>query len=116
MKTLWPIVALVVIIGSGVWLFSYYRSQPKAGAVVPHPAPVACAACGQAYKTMLGDEPAKCLYCGERAVWRAKMCEKCGAIIPIVRDSSFRTEREPRRCPKCGGRLKEVPADAVQEP
>jgi DNA-directed RNA polymerase subunit RPC12/RpoP len=114
-KALWSILAAVVIIGSAVWLFSYYRSQPTPGQTVPHRAPVACAACGKAYVTLLGDQPAKCHYCGEQAVWYAKMCEKCAAIVPIVKDSSV-AEAQPPRCPKCGGHLTEVPADAVREP
>ncbi|MFQ5807838.1 MAG: hypothetical protein ACE5I3_15435 [Phycisphaerae bacterium] len=117
MKVLWAILALLVIIGSGIWVFGFYQSQPKPGAVVAHRAPVACAACGKAYVTMLSDQPAKCHYCDEPAVWRAKMCAQCEAIIPIVKDSSFRAEPKPQRCPQCGGtRLKEVPADALQEP
>jgi len=115
-KSVWAILALLVIIGSAVWLFTYYRSQPAPGQTVLHKAPVACAACGKAYIAMLGDQPAKCHYCGEQAVWRAKMCAKCGAIVPIEKDLSSGAEAKPRRCPKCGGRLKEVPPDAVQEP
>jgi DNA-directed RNA polymerase subunit RPC12/RpoP len=115
-KAFYSTLAGLVIIGSAIWLFSYYRSQPKPGSVVAHRAPVACAACGKAYVMMLGDQPAKCHYCGEQAVWRAMMCAKCGAIVPIVKDSSSTAEAGPPRCPKCGGRLTEVPADAVHEP
>jgi len=116
-RTVVAVVAALVIIGSAVWLFGYYRAQPKPGAVVPHKAPVACAACGKAYVTMLGDQPARCHYCGQQTLWRARACAnpECGAIIPVVRDSSA-AEAGPLRCPRCGGtRFKEVPPDGLEE-
>ena len=116
MKAVWSILALVVIVGSLVFLVSYYRSQPEPGQTVLHKAPVACEACGEAYAGMIGDVPAKCHYCGEQAAWHARQCVKCDAIIPVVGGSSFGAA-EPLRCPKCGStRSKEVPADAIKEP
>lgn len=116
MKIAYAIIALVVIVGSIVWLASYYGSQPKPGETVLHKAPVACAACGRAYVGMISSEPAECVYCGEKAVWYARQCVKCGTIVPVVKGSSFPAS-EQLRCPKCGGtRFREVPPDAIKEP
>lgn len=115
MKALWPVLALLVIIGCAAWLFLYYRSQPAPGQAVAHRAPVACEACGQAYITMISKEPAKCYFCGETTVWSAAQCVKCGAIVPIVGGPSYRAASS-LRCPECEGtRFKEVPPDELEE-
>ena len=112
MKTVWAVVALVVIVASLGLLARYYASAPEPGEPVKHRMPVACEACGKAYIAMVGKQPAKCEFCGEKAAWRATQCVKCGAIIPVVGGSSFQRE-SPLRCPKCGGqRFKEVSPDA----
>jgi DNA-directed RNA polymerase subunit RPC12/RpoP len=117
MKTAWVVVALVIIVGSTVFLLSYYQSQPEPGEPVPHRAPLACAACGKAYIGMIGGQPGECPYCGEEAVWRAVQCLNCGAIIPNVGGPSYSGESS-LRCPKCGGTrfTPEVPPDAFEEP
>jgi len=113
-KSFWPIVALIVIVVSVGFLVSYYAKQPEPGQVALHRAPVACEACGKAYITMLGDQPAKCYYCGEQAAWRAIQCADCKAIIPMV-SGKFSGDSD-RICPKCGSsRLREVSPDGLEE-
>ena len=117
MKTFGPIVALLIIIGAAVYLFSFYRSQPKPGQAVLHKAPVACEACDKAYITMLGDQPAKCYYCDAEAIWHATQCAnpKCSEIIPIVGGPSHGTASSIT-CPKCGGTVfREVSPDGLEE-
>lgn len=107
--------ALIVIVGAGVWLFSYQKSQPEPGAPVLHKAPVACAACGKAYITMLGKEPATCYYCQEKAVWHARQCAKCGTIVPVV-GGGAPGQAQALTCPKCGGHaFKPVSPEGLEE-
>jgi hypothetical protein len=116
-KSVWPIVALVVIGGCVWFLVSYYASQPKPGQVVPHRAPVACNACGKAYITMLGDEnqPAKCFFCGEQELWRGRQCVECKTVIPMVGGPDEWAATKPV-CPKCGkSRFMEVSPDGLEE-
>ena len=114
MKSFWAIVALIVIVASAGFLISYYAKQPKPGQTVLHRAPVACDACGKAYITMLGDQPAKCYYCEQQTAWRAIQCADCKAIIPMV-SGKFSGESS-RVCPKCGSsRLTEVSPDGLEE-
>jgi len=109
------ILAVVVILGAGAWLFSYYETQPEAGAPVLHKAPVACTACGKAYITMLGKEPAKCFYCQQQTVWHARQCAKCGTIVPIV-GGGAPGQSAALKCPKCGGRaFKDVSPEGLEE-
>ena len=108
------IVAVVLLFASGLYLTSYYKSQPAPGATVPHLAPVGCAECGKVYITMLGDQPAKCYYCGADAVWRAVKCAKCGTIYPLV-DFAGSPGKPPATCPKCGSQAaQEVPPDGLE--
>jgi DNA-directed RNA polymerase subunit RPC12/RpoP len=114
MKTVWLIVALVVIVGAVGYLISYYAGQPESGATVAYRAPVICEACGKAYITMLTDQPAKCFYCGEQRVWRAIQCADCSAIFSASPNTSGGTGAKV--CPKCNSpRLKEVSADGLEE-
>jgi DNA-directed RNA polymerase subunit RPC12/RpoP len=114
-KTVWPIVALVVIAGCVWFLTDYYKKQPAPGQTVLHKAPVACASCGKAYITMLGDQPAKCFFCGQQTLWRARQCAECGAIIPVVGGPSHGASSS-LVCPKCGkSHFKEVSPDGLEE-
>ena len=109
------IAALVVIVGSAVWMFSYEKTQPEPGAPVLHKAAVACTACGKAYITMLGKEPAKCYYCGKQTVWHALQCAKCGTIVPVEGKQMVGAKQE-LTCPKCGGHaFKPVSPDGLEE-
>ena len=114
-KSIWLIVVLVVILGSLWYLTSYFSSQPEPGQVVAHKAPVACEACGKAYITMLGDQPAKCFFCGEQTLWRARQCANCGEIIPIVGGPTHGSSSS-LVCPKCGkSGFKEVSPNGLEE-
>ena len=117
MKSFWSIAALIVIAVS-IWLLtSYYAKQPKPGQTVAHKAPVACEACGKAYITMLGDQPAKCFFCGEQKLWRATQCAdpKCLTIIPMVGGPTHGASSS-LVCPKCGkSGFKEVSPNGLEE-
>ncbi len=115
MKSIWAIVALIVIAGSVVYLVAHYSSQDAPGQVVPHKAPVACEPCGKAYITMLGDQPAKCFFCEERTLWRGRQCTECQTVIPMVGGPDKWFASKPV-CPKCGNsRFKEVSSDNLEE-
>ena len=117
MKSFWPIIALVVVVGSVGYLVSYYRSQPEPGQVVAHKAPVACEACGKAYITMLSNQPARCFFCGEQTLWRGRQCagSECGTIVPLVGGPTHGVSSS-LVCPKCGkSRFKEVSPDGLEE-
>jgi len=115
MKSFWPIIALVVVVGSVGYLVNYYRSQPEPGQVVAHKAPVACEACGKAYITMLSNQPARCFFCGEQTLWRARQCAECGTIVPLVGGPTHGVSSS-LVCPKCGkSRFKEVSPDGLEE-
>ncbi len=108
------IVVVVLLLASGMYLTSYYKGQPEPGATVAHTAPVACAECGKVYITELGEQPAKCYYCGAQAVWRAVKCAKCGTVYPLV-DFAGSAGRPPSACPKCGTQTaQEVPPDGLE--
>jgi predicted RNA-binding Zn-ribbon protein involved in translation (DUF1610 family) len=116
MKSTWAIVALIVIAGSAVYLFSYQSSQDKPGQTVAHKAPVACESCAKAYITMLGDQPAKCFFCGEQKLWRGRQCAKCDTVVPLVGGPTHGASSS-LVCPKCGNktRFKEVSPDGLEE-
>jgi DNA-directed RNA polymerase subunit RPC12/RpoP len=115
-KTVGLVVALVVIVGSAAWLFSFYSSQPAPGEPVAHKAPIKCTACGKVYIGMIGRQPAKCAYCGEEAAWQAVKCAKCGEIFALVGAQSSFASAQSIKCPKCGcTSFKEVPPDGLEE-
>ncbi len=115
MKSTWAIVALIVIAGSAVYLFTYQNSRAKPGQTVAHKAPVACEACAKAYITMLGDQPAKCFFCGEQKLWRGRQCAECQTVIPMAGGSDEWLASKPV-CPKCGKSwFKEVSPDGLEE-
>jgi DNA-directed RNA polymerase subunit RPC12/RpoP len=108
---------IIVIIAAGVRLVWYFGSRPKPGEPVAHLMPVACAACGETYADTIGSQPAKCRFCGAKAVWRAVQCRDCGTVFPLIRDPSQPDPTDLGRCPKCGSRRTgEVDPDAIREP
>jgi len=117
-KSVTPIVLILVIIGCGVFLFLRSANKPAKGATVPHLQPLACMACGKIFQKMEGDLPAKCPFCGELAVYRAQECAKCGDIVPwpegvggnapkgpscTCGEKRFRDPSDPSKLPKVEG-------------
>ncbi|MCG3125378.1 MAG: hypothetical protein CHACPFDD_00196 [Phycisphaerae bacterium] len=112
------VVLLAVIVLAGLRLFFYYSNQPKPGEPVAIDLPVCCKDCGQAYVWPLGEQPAKCHFCGKKALWRALQCvnKKCRAFFPLERsDASGATS--PIKCPKCGsGGTEEISPNDIKKP
>ena len=116
MKSIWPIIALIVIVGSVGYLLTYYSSQDEPGQTVAHKAPVACEACGKAYITRLGNQPAECFFCGELKLWRGRQCAECDTVVPMVGGPTHGGSSS-LVCPKCGNksRFKEVSPVGLEE-
>jgi predicted RNA-binding Zn-ribbon protein involved in translation (DUF1610 family) len=112
------IISLVVIIGSLTWLTCNYTNQPKKGEPVPFLQPVGCTECGKTYAYEVGRLPAKCHYCGKKALWRASKCAKCNTVFPVPLDEATgKPIQFPPKCPKCGSeKLREVAGTDVQKP
>ena len=110
------VIALIVIIGSGLWLSSYYSAQPEPGEPVAHKAPIKCTSCGKVYIGMIGRQPAKCAYCGEETAWQARQCVKCGEIVALIGAQSSFGAAQSFKCPKCGcTQSKEVSPNGLEE-
>lgn len=95
-------VALLLLVGSGVWMAYYYTSKPVAGDTVEHTQPLACAACGAAYAGEAGTLPATCEKCGKKEAYRALKCRGCNAIFPLIRSAEAFVEKAGIKCNKCG--------------
>ncbi len=95
--------AVVILLAVGR-LFWVYGSQPEPGEPVAHMMPAACEACGKNYAASVGKQPAKCLSCGERALYRAFKClnPECNAIFPY-KEAGQSVQPADTKCPKCGG-------------
>jgi len=62
---------------------------------------LACSSCGYYYKGDISNRPARCPKCGEKRIWPAKQCAKCGAIVSID-IHKYDTELRDPYCLKCG--------------
>jgi hypothetical protein len=112
-KKIWGIIAIVIIIGAGVYLTSYLGGKGKKELVAPFSCPLACEACGKAYISKITVPPVKCFYCGEKSAWPASQCAACGEIFPIVKGKD--PGPQARVCPKCGkNKFKEVSANGLE--
>lgn len=95
--------AILVILGCGLYLTYWQANKPQPGAEVPNLKPLMCAACGEKYIARVGDEPVACRKCGAKSVWRAQECLKCKEIFPKVRNDAAGSDNQaPVACPKCG--------------
>lgn len=118
MKSAGTITLLAIILGCGVWLFYYQKSQPKAGDPVMHKAPLACPVCGKSWVGDITTEPAMCKFCKKPTAWTAMQCRnpKCKAIVPYVHDKPPEPGKPPLVCPKCNGTaFGQPPPDALSE-
>ena len=117
--TVGVVIVLLLLAVAGGRMFWYYGTEPEPGEPVVTRLPVACAACGKAYVAEIGKQPAKCVYCGEQTVWRARQCRNkdCGCIFPMIRNEDNSLAEESHKCPQCGGqRIGEVSPDDISEP
>ncbi|MFN0136285.1 MAG: hypothetical protein ACKVS9_09235 [Phycisphaerae bacterium] len=108
-------VMLALIAGCGLWLTYYYKSQPEPGEPVAVRMPLACTACGKAYVSSVGRQPAKCLECGKDAAWRCRKCKACGTFVPLVKADG--ADKPTAECSKCKKKtsLIEVGANELPE-
>ncbi|MBI3760207.1 MAG: hypothetical protein HY269_10720 [Deltaproteobacteria bacterium] len=115
MKSAWTILLVAVIIGCGVWMTYYYKTQPVAGEPVLHKAPLCCTVCSKSWVGDISREPVDCKFCkGIKTAWGAMQCRnpKCGAIFAWVHDKPT----DLPECPKCKGKAAgQPPPSALSE-
>lgn len=110
MQALKPVLAILVIIGCGIYLTYWQGSKSKPGAEVPNNKPLMCAACGEKYIAKVGDLPVACRKCHKQEVWRAGECGKCQEIFPRIRDVAAGPDNQvEEKCPKCGSKQMDDP-------
>jgi hypothetical protein len=106
------IASLAVIVGAGIYLLTFFQSQPEPGGAVATLMPLVCTDCGKVFarETRLDDLPTKCCFCSGQ-VYRAAYCVECKMVVPM-RDSLEAVE-----CPECpdSRRTLDVPIDLMEE-
>jgi len=110
-----PYLLVAIIVGCGIWLFTYQRSKPQRGESIKHLKPLACTSCGKAYAKEEGDPPVRCHFCGKQTAWVAGKCAGCGKIVPVPTRIGFQGPAEPIKCPHCGkSKFLEVPPNEIE--